>query len=120
MLNKVLLIGTITKIDVKQTKSNLSIAEIYLKVVSRKNRADLETNDFMIAFFGKTAEDIGKINVGSEVYIEGKIRIDSYQKDGNSATNLKIVGLSYETLKEASQTSVSEPPKTENQEEIPF
>lgn len=123
MLNKVLLVGKIVKSELRKTNSGLAVGEVFLAVTAKKSKTDWETQNMMVTFFGKTAEDITKLTVGSELYVEGKIRVDTYSRDDSTpSSTLKINGFSYDLLKEGKANPTGEAVKgpQEKDEEIPF
>lgn len=125
MLNKVMFIGTITKSENKKTNSGLSVTEVVLAVTAKKNKTEFETMNVMVAFFGRTADDLAQVSVGSEIIMEGKVRVDTYSKDnGGTGSTLKINGYAFDVnpnstckVSKPVATAAAEPAKDE---EIPF
>lgn len=123
MLNKTFFIGSLVKLDCRKTKTDLMVAEATLKVISRKNRNELETNEFSITFFGRTAEDLEQVKIGSQLYVDCKARLDSFNKDGSKGPpSIKFVGNSFEVLVVSEgQENVKESIESKPQDdEIPF
>ncbi len=96
MLNRVILMGRLTKDpELKQTQNNVSVATFSL-AVDRNYQADKDNKvtDFInIVAWRHTAEFVGKyFTKGQLVAVEGSIQTRSYQdKDGNNRTVFEVV-----------------------------
>lgn len=96
MLNRVILMGRLTKDpELKQTPNNVSVATFSL-AVDRNYQADKDNKqtDFInIVAWRHTAEFVGKyFTKGQLVAVEGSIQTRSYQdKDGNNRTVFEVV-----------------------------
>lgn len=96
-VNKVILIGNLGRDpELSYTPSGLAVARFTLATTEgRKNQEGEwtdETEWHRIVIFGKTAETAGQyLSKGSQVYIEGKIHYDSYEKDGVKKYSTSIV-----------------------------
>lgn len=97
-MNKVLLMGKLSfDPDFRQTQSGLAVCNLS---VATMERAERKTNDQAKPHFeyhrcvawGKTAETCAKyLKKDAMVFIEGKLRTDSYEKDGVKQKLTKIV-----------------------------
>lgn len=81
-----------------------------------------------VAFFGKLAEIASQyLHKGQQVYIEGKLKTDKYEKDGQTRYSTKIIAEKMQMLggKEHSKSDKPKPAKPEGgfsdmADDIPF
>ncbi len=96
--NRVILMGNITRnFEVKRTAAGTSIAEISLAVNDRrKNQAGewIEDTTFVdVTLWGRTAEVAAEyLEKGSPVLIEGRLKLDTWERDGQHRSKLKVIG----------------------------
>jgi len=96
--NRVILLGNITRdIEVKYLQSGMAVAEIGLAVNDRrKNQAGewIEETTFVdITLWGRTAEVAGEyLSKGSPALIEGRLKLDQWETDGQKRSKLKVIG----------------------------
>ena len=96
--NRVILLGNITRdIDLKHLQSGMSVAEIGLAVNDRRKNQQgewIEEVTFVdITLWGRTAEIASEYcNKGSSVMIEGRLKLDTWEKDGKKNSKLRVVG----------------------------
>lgn len=96
-LNKVFLIGNLTKDpEVKYLPSGSAVTELRLAVNrSYRNKEGQEVKEVLYvsaSVFGRSAENCGKyLRKGSPVHIEGRLRMDEWEKDGKKNSRLTIV-----------------------------
>jgi single-strand DNA-binding protein len=96
--NRVILLGNLTRdVEVKYLQSGMAVAEIGLAVNDRrKNQAGewVDEATFVdITLWGRTAEVAGEyLNKGSPVLIEGRLKLDQWETDGQKRSKLKVVG----------------------------
>ncbi len=95
--NRVILVGNMTRdVDVKYTKSGTPVTEIGLAVNDRVKRNDEwvdETTFVDITLWGRTAEIAGEyLSKGSPVLIEGRLKLDTWEQDGQKRHKLRVVG----------------------------
>jgi len=97
-MNKVMLMGRLAyDVDLKKTQTGLSVANMRLVTnerVEHKTSADSKTHSewHNLVAWGITAETCAKyLKKGSLVFVEGKLRTDSYDKDGQKIKATKIV-----------------------------
>ncbi len=104
-LNKVMLIGNLGRNpEVSYTPGgmavcNLSLAttDIWNDKASGQQRERTEWHK--ITFFGKSAETIGQyMRKGKQMYVEGRLQTDSYEKDGITRYLTKIIGSQFQFL----------------------
>ena len=85
-MNKVILIGRLTKEPAMNTSSNTTVCKFNIAVDRTYKKDGEQSADFISCVaFGKTAEFIGKyFSKGSKIVLEGEWRTGSYtNKDGN-------------------------------------
>lgn len=104
MLNKVMLIGNLgADPEIRYTPAGDPIATLRLATTRRwkdKNgeRKD-ETEWHRVTLFGALAKVAGDYTKkGSKIYIEGRIKTDKYQKDGQDVYTTGIIGESLQLL----------------------
>ncbi len=97
--NRVILVGTLTRdVDLQYTQSNLAVTDIGLAVNDRRKNNQTgewidETTFVDITLWGRTAEVAGEyLSKGSPVMIEGRLKLDSWETDGQKRSKLRVVG----------------------------
>ena len=97
-LNKVMLIGRLTRDpETRSTSGGNSVTRIGLAVnrTYRKKDSDeqVEETTFVdIEAWGKTGETFARyMKKGRQAYIEGRLKLDSWEKDGQKRTKLVVV-----------------------------
>ena len=96
--NRVILMGNLTRdVELRYTGSQLAVTDIGLAVNDkRKNQQGewVEEVTFVdITLWGRTAEIAAEyLTKGSPVLIEGRLKLDSWEKDGKKNYKLKVVG----------------------------
>ena len=97
-INKAIIVGTLGAApESRYTPNGTAIASF--RVATNEEWKDKQTGEkksraewHRIEAFGKLAEIIGEyLKKGSQVYIEGKIRTDEYEKDGIKRYSTKII-----------------------------
>jgi single-strand DNA-binding protein len=96
-LNKVMLIGNLTKDpEVKYLPSGSAVTDLRM-AVNRKYRTqdgqDKEETVFVtVAVFGRQAETCGQyLRKGSPAFIEGRLKLDEWEKDGQKRSQLGVI-----------------------------
>lgn len=96
--NRVILLGNVTRtVEVKYLQSGMAVAEVGLAVNDkRKNNAGewVEEVTFVdVTLWGRTAEVAGEyLTKGAPVLIEGRLKLDQWETDGQKRSKLKVVG----------------------------
>jgi single-strand DNA-binding protein len=96
--NRVILMGNITRdIELKYTPGGMAVTDIGLAVNDRrKNQAGewIEETTFVdVTLWGRTAEVASEfLSKGSPVLIEGRLKLDSWETDGQKRSKLRVVG----------------------------
>ena len=94
--NRVILLGNITRdFEVKYLQSGMAVTELGLAVNERrKNQSGewVEETVFVdVTLWGRTAEVAGEyLSKGSPVLIEGRLRLDSWEKEGQKHSKLRV------------------------------
>jgi single-strand DNA-binding protein len=94
--NRVILLGNITRdIEVKYLQSGTAVTEIGLAVNERyKNQSGEWVEDVVfvdVTLWGRTAEIASEyLGKGSPVLIEGRLKLDRWEKDGQKHSKLRV------------------------------
>jgi single-strand DNA-binding protein len=94
-INHVVLVGNLTRnAELKYTNSGMAISTFAIAVNQRRKKDDQwvdEAHFFDIEYFGKAAEAVNQYLVkGKQVGIEGSLRQDRWEKDGQPRSKVKI------------------------------
>ena len=137
-MNKVILIGRLGKDpELKQLSDNNAVCLASMATSEKhkdKSGQVVESTEWHnLTFWGSQAETIAKFcTKGSQLMVEGKIKTDSYEKDGKKVYSTKIMVHQFEFLgskqsgsdqQAASQPSAPAPENTqvhEPQDDLPF
>jgi single-strand DNA-binding protein len=96
--NRVILMGNLTRdVEVKYLQSGMAVAEIGLAVNDRRKNQQgewVEEVTFVdITLWGRTAEVAGEyLSKGSPVLIEGRLKLDQWETEGQKRSKLKVIG----------------------------
>ena len=96
--NRVILVGNITRdIDLKYTPSGTAVTELGLAVNDRRKTASgewVEETTFVdVTLWGRTAEVASEyLSKGSPVLVEGRLKLDTWETDGQKRSKLRVVG----------------------------
>ena len=95
--NRVVLVGNLTRdIELRYIGSGTAVTDIGLAVNDRVKRNDQwvdETTFVDITLWGRTAEVANEyLSKGSSVLIEGRLKLDTWEKEGQKHSKLKVVG----------------------------
>jgi single-strand DNA-binding protein len=95
--NRVILIGNLTRDpELRYLQSGMAVVDLGLAVNDkRKNAAGEwvdETTFVDVTLWGRTAEVAGEyLTKGSPVFIEGRLKLDTWETDGQKRSKLKVV-----------------------------
>ncbi len=116
-LNRVFLIGNLTKDpEIRYLPSGTPVGDLRL-AVSRKYRTkqgeDKEETAFVsIAVFGAQAEPCGKyLRKGSPVLIEGRLRFEEWERDGQKNSRLSVIADRVQFLSSPRDSSYGDAPR---------
>lgn len=95
--NRVVLVGNLTRDpELKYIPSGTAVSEIGLAVNDRVKRGDQwvdETTFVDVTLWARTAEVANQyLSKGSSVLIEGRLKLDTWEKDGQKRSKLRVVG----------------------------
>ncbi len=96
--NRVVLVGNITRdIDLRYTQSGTAVTDIGLAINERKkNQAGewVDDTQFIDAtLWGRTAEVAAEyLGKGSPILVEGRLKLETWEADGQKRSKLKVVG----------------------------
>lgn len=95
--NRVILVGNLTRdIELRYVGSGMAVTDLGLAVNDRVKRNDqwVEEATFVdITLWGRTAEVANEyLSKGSSVLIEGRLKLDTWEKDGQKRSKLHVVG----------------------------
>jgi single-strand DNA-binding protein len=94
--NRVILVGNLTRDpELRYIPSGTAVSEIALAVNDRVKRGDQwvdETTYVDVTLWSRTAEIAGEyLTKGSSVLIEGRLKLDTWEKDGQKRSKLRVV-----------------------------
>jgi single-strand DNA-binding protein len=94
--NRVVLLGNLTRDpELRYIGSGMAVSDIGLAVNDRVKRNDQwvdEVSFVDVTLWGRTAEIANEfLNKGSSVLIEGRLKMESWEKDGQKRSKLKVV-----------------------------
>ncbi len=95
--NRVVLLGNLTRDpELRYIPSGMAVSDIGLAVNDRVKRGDqwVEEATFVdVTLWGRTAEVANEyLSKGSSVLIEGRLKLDTWEKEGQKHSKLKVVG----------------------------
>ncbi|MCY2973765.1 MAG: single-stranded DNA-binding protein [Planctomycetota bacterium] len=95
--NRVILMGNLCRdVELKYTPGGLAVTEISLAVNDKRKTAGgewVEEVTFVdCTLFGRTAEIAGEyLAKGSPVFLEGRLKLDTWEKDGQKRSKMRVV-----------------------------
>lgn len=95
--NRVILMGNLTRdVQLKYTPSGTPVTEIGLAVNDRRkgqNGEWIDETTFVdVTFWGRTAEVASEyLSKGSPVFVEGRLKLDTWEKEGQKHSKLRVV-----------------------------
>jgi single-strand DNA-binding protein len=95
--NRVILMGNLTRdVQLRYTPSGTPVTEVGLAVNDRRKGPNGEWIDEVtfvdVTFWGRTAEVASEyLSKGSPVFIEGRLKLDTWEKDGQKNYKLRVV-----------------------------
>lgn len=95
--NRVILVGNLTRdIEIRYTPGGTAVTDMGMAVNDRrKNQAGEwvdETTFVDVTLWGRTAEVAGEyLSKGSPVLVEGRLKLDTWETDGQKRSKLRVV-----------------------------
>ncbi len=96
--NRVILVGNLTRdVELRYLQSGMAVTDIGLAVNDRRKTQTGEWVDepvFVdVTLWGRSAEVASEyLSKGSSVLIEGRLKLDTWEKDGKKNSKLRVVG----------------------------
>lgn len=95
--NRVILVGNLTRdVELKHIASGTAVAEVGIAVNDRVKRGEayVEECTFVdVTLWSRTAEIASQyLSKGSPVLIEGRLKLDTWEKDGKKSSKLRVIG----------------------------
>lgn len=95
--NRVILMGNLTRdVELRYTPAGTPVTEVGLAVNDRRKNQNGEwvdeTTFVDVTFWGRTAEVASEyLSKGSPVFVEGRLKLDTWEKDGQKNYKLRVV-----------------------------
>ena len=94
--NRVIIVGNLTRdVELRYIPSGTAVTDITLAVNERIKRNDQwveEANFFDVTMWGRTAEVAAEyLSKGSNVLVEGRLRQEKWEQDGQKRSKLKVI-----------------------------
>lgn len=95
--NRVILLGNVCRDpELRYTKSGMAVNENTLALNDRRKTPEgewiQETSFVDVTFWGKTAEVFNEyVTKGDPIFVEGRLKQDRWEKDGQTQTRLRVV-----------------------------
>ena len=96
--NRVILMGNLTRDpELKYTPGGKAVAEVGLAINDRRKNAQGEWSEDVtyvdVTLWGRTAEVASEhLSKGASVLIEGRLKLDQWEKEGKKMSKLRVVG----------------------------
>ena len=95
--NRVILVGNLTRdVEVRYTQNQTAVTEVGLAVNDRVKKQGEWVDEVTfvdITLWGRTAEIAGEyLSKGSSCLIEGRLKLDQWEQDGQKRYKLRVVG----------------------------
>lgn len=97
--NRVILMGNMTRDpEVRYTPSGLAVCDIGMAINDRRKDNNsgewIEETTFVdVTLWGRTAETCGQyLSKGAPVLIEGRLKLDTWEQDGQKRSKMKVIG----------------------------
>jgi single-strand DNA-binding protein len=95
--NRVILVGNITRdVELRHIPSGTAVTDLGLAVNDRVKKGDEwidETTFVDVTLWGRTAEVASQfLSKGSAVLIEGRLKLETWEKDGQKRSKHKVAG----------------------------
>ena len=127
-INVVTLVGNITRdAELRYTPGGTAVTDLGVAINERRRVGEEwqeETTFVDVTVWGKTAEVVcEQIGKGDTVAIQGRLKLDTWEADGEKRAKLKVVceNIQFLTRKRANNTNDTEPEKPNGKKDsVPF
>lgn len=119
MVNKVMLMGNLTRdVEIRYLPTGTAVGEFGLAINESYKSSDGEKKDstvyVMVTVWGRTAETCEQyIGKGSKVFVEGRLKYDSWEKDGKKFNKLSVTGDNVQFISKGKQAAESDEPSSD-------
>lgn len=95
--NRVVLMGNLTRdVELRETQGGAVVTDLGLAVNDRVKRNDEWVDEVTyvdVTMWGRTAEVASEyLHKGSPILIEGRLKLDTWEKDGEKRSKLRVLG----------------------------
>ena len=96
--NRVILVGNLTRdVELRYTPSGTAVTEIGMAVNDRRKNQNgdwVEETTFVdVTLWGRTAQIASEyLGKGSPILVEGRLKLDTWETDGQRRSKLRVVG----------------------------
>jgi len=102
-INRVIIVGRLTRnAELKYTNSGSAVSRFGIAVNQRRKKDDQwvdEAHFFDVVVWGKTAESLNQYLLkGKQVGVEGQLRQDRWEQEGQSRSKVEIVATNIQLL----------------------
>ncbi len=113
--NRVILVGNLTRdVELRYTPSGTPVTDLGIAVNERVKKNDEwvdEVNFFDVTLWSRTAQVASEyLSKGSPILIEGRLKYDSWEQDGQKRSKVKIIGEKMQMLGGRSGSGGPAPP----------
>lgn len=121
--NRVVLVGNLTRdVDLRNTPSGTAVTDVGLAVndrVKRNNEWVDETTFVDVTLWGRQAEIAAEyLSKGSPVLFEGRLKLDSWEQEGQKRSKLRVVAEKMQML--GSRNAASNGARVQEADETPW
>jgi len=95
--NRVILMGNLTRdVQVRYTPGGTAVTDVGMAMNEKRKQGEEwvdETTFVDVTLWGRTAEVAAEyLSKGSPLFVEGRLKLDTWEKDGQKQYKLKVVG----------------------------
>jgi single-strand DNA-binding protein len=115
--NRVILVGNLTRdVDLRYTPGGTPVTEVGLAVNDRRKSQSgewVEETTFVdVTLWGRTAEVASEyLSKGAPILVEGRLKLDTWETDGQKRSKLRVVGERMQMLGGRSGGGGGRPPR---------
>ena len=122
--NRVVLVGNLTRTpELRYIPSGTAVTDIGMAVNDRVKKGEEwvdETTFVDVTLWARTAEVIAEYcKKGSSILIEGRLKLDTWEKDGQKRSKLKVIGEKMQMLNSRSPAVTRDESEPEPESDAP-